>query len=450
MKNLKNILKLFLTSIFSFALIWYTWNHTWAQIPNTPIDKNQVVKFKGTILAASDADQIGTAYADGVINKVKGIEDSLTILNWNEEGKIQRKQLHISNSVVSWPSIIAHSPDKKFAYIVETRGIYTGKSQKLKNVWTDLPSGKIVSVVDISPNNQAQKVQEKVIGINPKTASVNQKGDLLLIATQEKDKEIALATLKDGLIDQIFLFAIAGLSRQGSNGGINAAEFHPNLDVFAVIKDNRAVEFYRVIRKAESLQIEAIGQTIPAGKVVSVGNFTPDGRFFIVADVGWGDTSMGNIFNSEGYLVAIQFDEKGNHQLINKAKVGLSPEGFDISPDGEWAIAVNMRRTYLPKGLPYALFAARKLSSLSLVKIDKTTGKLATIGNEYGFEGELPEDAIFDADSKTIAVTIYNQRFEEFPRQGYIEFWNLSDEKLIRTDLRVPLTRGCHNLKLVK
>jgi hypothetical protein len=447
---LKKIFQFLLLPIFTFIFIWYAWNHAWAQIPNTPIAKDAKVKFKGTLLVASDADQIGTAYADGIINKVKGIEDSLTVLNWNEEGKILKSQIHISNSVVSWPSIVAHSPDKKFAYIVETRGVYQGNQQKMKNVWTDMPAGKIVSVVDITHPEQPKLVQTQVLALNPKTASVNQKGDLLLIATQEKGKEIILCTLKEGLIDQVFSFPIAGLERKGTNGGVNSAEFHPQLDAFAVIKDNRSVEFYQIKRNGETLQIEAIGQAIEGGQVLSVGNFTPNGKFFIVADVGWGDTSMGNVFNSAGYLVSIRFDEKGNHQLINQAKVGLSPEGFDIAPNGEWAIAVNMRRTYLPKGLPYALFSARKLSSLSLVKIDKASGKLQTIGKEYGFEGELPEDGVFDTDSKTIAVTIYNNRFEEFPKQGYIEFWQLEGDKLIRTDLHVPLTRGCHNLKLVK
>ncbi|MDX2302753.1 MAG: hypothetical protein NW226_08125 [Microscillaceae bacterium] len=429
---------------------WYSWNHAWAQIANTKIDKDRKITFKGTLLVASDADQIGTAYADGIINKVKGIEDSLTILQWNEAGKILKSQLHVSNSVVSWPSVVAHSPDKKYAYIVETRGIYKGENQKMKNVWADMPKGTLVTVVDISSPQNPQITQQIPISTNPKTTSVNQKGDLLLVASQEKGKEIVLATLKAGLVDKIYTFPIAGLSRKGSNGGVNAAEFHPSLDRIAVIKDNQNVAFYQVKRQNEVITIEQIGNEITVGKVISVGNFTPDGRFFVVADVGWGDSSLGNVFNGNGYLVSILLDEKGKHQLVNKAKVGLSPEGFDIAPDGDWAVAVNMRRTYLPKGFPYLLFAARKLSSLSLVKIDKQSGNLQTISNEYGFEGELPEDAVFDADGKTIAVTIYNQRFEAFPKQGYVEFWALEGEKLTRTALRVPLTRGCHNLKLVK
>ncbi|MDX2303950.1 MAG: hypothetical protein NW226_14180 [Microscillaceae bacterium] len=443
------ITKYFFLSILTLLVGWYSWNHAWAQIANTKINTSKKITFKGTLLVASDADQIGTAYADGVINKVAGIEDSLTVLQWSDAGDILKKQLHVSNSVVSWPSVIAHSPDKKYAYIVETRGVYKGEKQQLKNVWTDMPRGTIVTVVDIRSPQNPQIVQQIPIGINPKTASVNQKGDLLLVASQEKGKEIVLATLKAGLVDQTYTFPIEGLSREGSNGGVNAAEFHPSLDVMAVLKDNRSVVFYQIKRQDGNIQIEQIGKDLEAGKVISVGNFTPDGRFFVVADVSWGDSNLGNVFNGRGYLVSILFDEKGAHRLVNKAKVGLSPEGFDISPDGEWAVAVNMRRTYLPKGFPYSIFAARKLSSLSLVKIDKQTGTLKTLGDEYGFEGELPEDAVFDAESKTIAVTIYNQRFEAFPKQGYVEFWALEDNKLVRTALRVPLTRGCHNLKLV-
>ncbi|MEM9326412.1 MAG: hypothetical protein AAGA85_12170, partial [Bacteroidota bacterium] len=77
--------------------------------------------FEGMILAASDADMLGGAYADGVLNKVEGVEDSLSLV-WVEDGtpKLQGP-VHASNSVISWPSIVAWRPQSNMAYVAETR-----------------------------------------------------------------------------------------------------------------------------------------------------------------------------------------------------------------------------------------------------------------------------------------------------------------------------------------
>jgi hypothetical protein len=108
-----------------------------------------------------------------------------------------------------------------------------------------------------------------------------------------------------------------------------------------------------------------------------------------------------------------------------------------------------MRRTYVPKGLPFSLFGARAEASLSLVKINPETGQLQTLGKEYGFEGELPEDAVFDKAGKNVAVAVFNNRHEKQPKQGYIEFWKVANEKLVRTNRKILVTRGVHTLKLM-
>jgi DNA-binding beta-propeller fold protein YncE len=439
-----------LFAIFTMLLCWLALSHAFAQLKlkSTPIVKNSTARFNGTLLVTSDADQIGTAYANGIINKVEGIEDSLTILQFDTNGNFSKSQLHVSNSVVSWPSIIAQSPDGKRVYVVETYGIYRGKSQRLQNLYAELPGGEQLTIVDVS-HEQPVIVQQISIGKNPKTASVNARGDLFVTSSQEKGKELVLAVLENGLVKKVQTFAVKGLERAGTNEGVNFVAFHPTLDVIALIKDNRTVAFYKIMRTGADLIIEPTGELHNLGKVLSVGNFTPDGKFFLVTDVGWGDSQLGNVFNGKGHLISIRFDDQGKSALVNKAKVGLSPEGFDVSPDGQWAVVVNMRRTYLPEGLPFSLFAARKRSSLSLIKINPETGALQTMGEEYGFEGELPEDAVFDLDSQNIVVTIYNQRFEAFPKQGYLEFWQLQSNKLVRTATKIPVTRGPHCLKLL-
>ncbi|HEV8080228.1 MAG TPA: hypothetical protein VGP43_05925 [Chitinophagaceae bacterium] len=42
--------------------------------------------FKGKILVASDADVLASVYADGMLNKISGIEDSLSLINFDDNG----------------------------------------------------------------------------------------------------------------------------------------------------------------------------------------------------------------------------------------------------------------------------------------------------------------------------------------------------------------------------
>ncbi|RQH07312.1 lactonase family protein, partial [Okeania hirsuta] len=147
-------------------------------------------------------------------------------------------------------------------------------------------------------------------------------------------------------------------------------------------------------------------------------------------------------------LVSIKFNPSGDHDIISKTKVGLSPEGFDLSPDGNYAIVANMRRTYGPKAFWFV--PARTGASLSLVKVDPETGMLKTLGKEYLFEGVLPEDAIFDTESNSIAVAVYHEQDELFPTHGWLDLWELKDEQLVKTAEKLPLTRGVHNLLLIE
>jgi len=135
-------------------------------------------------------------------------------------------------------------------------------------------------------------------------------------------------------------------------------------------------------------------------------------------------------------------------QVTSIAEVGLSPEGFALSPDDSLAVTVNMRRTYLPNCLP--AWRGKPYSSLSLVAIDRTSGKLTPV-DEYGFEGLLPEQATFDAAGSSLAAVIYNYR-EETPTTGAVEFWRVvkgNSPRLERTGFKLDVVRGAHDIVLV-
>ncbi len=412
--------------------------------------------FKGKILVASDADVLASVYADGMLNKISGIEDSLSLINFDDNGNpFVESRVHASSSVVAWPAIIDYLPSKNIAYIAETRGIYKGTQQQVKDVWTDFQKGSKITVVYFSNAASPKIIQEKVIGENIQGVSLNYDKTLLAAGSSEKGKEIIIAKLdSNGLINTAFYFTEKDILSTSYDknynwySGVKTIELNPTENIIAVNFNNTSLAFFEIIIADKKIELKKIGNSIEVGKCWSVGNWTPDGKYFILSDVNWGNSSTGAVFNGKGKLVSIAFNKNGEHKIVSTVKVGLSPEGFDVSPDGHYAIVSNMRRTYAPKKMNF--ISGTKHASLSLVKINSETGELSNNGDEYFFDGALPEDVIFDAESNTLALNIFHKKDEEHPTHGWIEFWEIQNDELISTGKKVMVTRGSNTMKLIK
>lgn len=441
------IVKISAISVVTLLLPLLIWHASSAQ--SLAPAETKLSKFRGNILAASDADMLATAYADGVMNKVEGVEDTLSFVQIvNGIPQLTSKKM-ASNSVVSWPSIIAWNKAKKLAYVAETRGVHNGTNQQVENVWKDLPSGSLITVINYQEANDPRVIQTVAVGENIQGVTINAQGTLLVAGSTERGKEIIVIELEDGQLGQRHYFANDERTKtEDNNSGIRTIEFHPTKNIIAANLNNTHLVMYRVIIGDEAIQLEQIGPSIEVAKHWSVGNWHPEGKYFILTDVAWGEGTLGAILNGKGQLVSVRYDEAGSHQVVSTTKVGLSPEGFDVSPDGQYAIVANMRRTYGPKNFWFV--PARKHASLSLVKIDQKTGELITLGRPYGFAGALPEDAIFDTESNSIAVAVFHKQDEAFPTKGWIDFWELENDALIKTQQRLDVTRGVHNLLLVE
>jgi hypothetical protein len=116
--------------------------HTRKEMPYTFAGRN--------LLIASDADMVATAYADAKLERVAGIEDTLTLLglplNANQPDVAT---VQVSNSVMSWPQIIAVSPNGERAYVAEVRGRPADGIQSFETI-DQMPLGAKVTVVDIA------------------------------------------------------------------------------------------------------------------------------------------------------------------------------------------------------------------------------------------------------------------------------------------------------------
>ncbi len=410
-------------------------------------------------LVASDADQTATAYATGVLERVEGIEDALSVVSFPEGAtEPEVAELNVSNSVLGWPSIVEASPDGDTAYVVEPRGTPPPDVESYDDIFVELPAGSLMSVVDISDPSEPKILQEVQLATNPSAVSVSPDGDSVAVgfgglennyASEDDFDSLALLPVEGSRVGEPTYFDVD--NAEGQIADILEVEWHPSGNFLALTISDAEVAFFEVSQNAAEPQIEPFGERFTEGTSFTEGTFTPDGNHFIVEDVAWGEGATGYLFNRRGTLTSIRFDEAGgNHEIVSTATVGVSPEGFAMSPDGTLIATVNMRRTYLTDTLP--VYPARSRSSISLVEFDNTSGELTTT-DEYFYEGLLPEDAVFDAEGESLAVTIYNYA-GEFPEEGAMEFWNVTEEggepALERTDFTLPVVRGPHTVEALR
>ncbi|MEL6158232.1 MAG: hypothetical protein AAFR18_03315 [Cyanobacteria bacterium J06627_32] len=404
------------------------------------------------LLVASDADMVATAYADAKLDRVAGIEDTLTVveLPLNAE-QPQIAAIPVSNSVMSWPQIIAVSPDGQRAYVVEVRSRPDNGVNEFDDI-DQMPEGRQLSVVDISERSQPKVIERVNVGRNPEHISISPDGQFLAVNLNEPGKELLIVELQaDGRLGQRVYFP---MQLDGSREDNQTAIWHPSGRYLAIIQDqNRRVGFYRVQTAEGTIAVEPLYEPLEIGNHLSHPRFTSDGHFLLVPDLKWSlydNSTLNFLLNAPGELIAIQFepDTENGTVVASRVEVGLSPEGFAISPDESLIATVNLRRTYLPDFLP--AWRGKPYSSLSLVQFDPLTGQLDTL-EEYGFEGLLPEQAAFDASGNSLAVVIFNDR-EPSPETGAIEFWNVASgnsPRLERTGYKINVVRGAHDVVLI-
>ncbi|MEM1310371.1 MAG: hypothetical protein AAGF98_12930 [Cyanobacteria bacterium P01_H01_bin.153] len=419
----------------------------------TPVSAQLPFQFAGrALLVASDADMVATAYADAQLDRVPGVEDALTMVKLPlGPQNPEVASMAVSNSVMSWPQIIAVSPDGQRAYVVEVRSRPADGIQEFDDI-DQMPAGETVTAIDIANPLQPRLIESVAVGRNPEHVSISPDGRFLAINLEDPGRELLIVQLEaDGRLGKRWYVP---LEIDGTRQDNRAAIWHPSGEYLAMTQDdNRRVGFYQVQTDGDEVTVTLIGEPLDLGNHLSNPRFTADGRFLLVPDLKWSlydNPTVNFLLNPKGEMIAVHFDPTLEEppSLVSKVEVGLSPEGFALSPDNSLIATVNMRRTYLPNFIP--AWRGKPFSSLSLVKFDPASGQLTTVG-EYGFEGLLPEQAAFDATGDSLAVVIYNYR-EPSPTSGAIEFWQVTagdTPRLTRTGFKLDVVRGAHDIVLV-
>jgi DNA-binding beta-propeller fold protein YncE len=414
------------------------------------------VKFAARgLVAISDADMAATAYGDAVLKRTPGVVDTLSLLDTTATPKLTGT-LSVSNSVIGWPEVLDVSPDGRFAYVAETRGVPPADVQKYDKVFSDFPSGKWLTVVDVSKLDAPRQVQQVELGKNLGAARVSRDGKQLASVSDTAGHELVLVTLQDGMVKHIDHFPLDVRRDSKSRQGARSVAWHPSGDVLAVNVADREVQFIGITRAADGRPsaVKMLGQPVVVGQTLSSGHFSRSGKFFLTPDIGWGDNAKATdfLFNGAGRVVVIAFDAAGQHRVASQTEVGLSPESLALSNDGKLLVTVNMNRTYLPDSFPGSVWPKRQQSSLTLASFDDATGRV-TVLQEVPFDGVLPENAVFDTQDKTLAVAIYEQRGDPL-RQGHVAFWTVdssgSTPQLKPTGQSITVTRGAHDLAVLR
>jgi DNA-binding beta-propeller fold protein YncE len=425
-----------------------------SQVAPAPITAD-ATQFDGRyLLAASDADMIATAYADGVLRQIPGDEDTLSLVELPATSANARViELPASNSVTSWPQIIAAAPDGNRVYVVETRGPVGLEVEQLDV--GSLPTGRFLTEIDLTNGPDQAVVTPIDVGENPAHIGISADSAYLAVGLQESGRQLAImptATLDNPATFQYFpVLDSAGQPARE----VSSVSWHPSGEFLAVGINTEEIQFYTVTTGTDgTTAVAPHGERISGGNTLSYGQFTVDGRHYLLPEINWSllPRPFRNLNNPPGEMIALRFDatDAAQHEEVSRVAVGQSPEGFAVSPDGDLIVTVNMRRTYLPDALTF--WPGFDLNSLSLLTFNQETGELRVIGEEYAFEGVLPEDAMFDADGDALGVVIYNYRDDPMG-PGAIEFWNVIREgdepRLERTSVKLDVTRGAHAMAFI-
>jgi hypothetical protein len=279
-------------------------------------------------------------------------------------------------------------------------------------------------------------------------------------ASAHPDGTLLAVNVADDPAADLHLFAIGADGRLGTRTDLA----WPDTDAFArhvewspdgrfllaTFPPQHEVRFYRVRRDGAAPALEPWGEPMVTGKLAGVGHWAPDGRHAVVTNLYWlggaDDLYVGAQWST---LSVVAFDaEAGRHRVVANAPVGGSAEEFAISPDGRRVATLNMQSSFLPPGDPRLTFH----SSITLLDLEPATG-LLTPRHTLPFESILPEGITFDASGRHLAVASFASFNPARPTaETTVEFFRVVDGPqplVVQMDLKVPVMRGAHIVKVV-
>ncbi len=420
---------------------------------NTTFGQNNFSKpifdFKGRyIIAVSDADMVASAYLDGQLGAIEG-KDALSIIRLDGPvNDLKAVTIEASNSVTGPPSSVTVSPDGRYAIVIETRG--QRPINKPNALLSDLPSGKLITVIDLLHPDHPKTAQQIQGAERPLSVAFNGNSSLVAITYASKNKgqhPLVLYQFANGKLTNPSFPIIPDYN---DGDVLNEAVFHPAGNVLVLLNATKSVlSFLKINQSQNVISLTKWGNPVLVDKEPFKACFTPNGHFLVVNAMYPG--SVRGSVTSIGIAIENASDSTPNHQIVSRVLAGVLPEGLAMSPDGQWIVTTNLEQSYQPFTDPKQGF----FSSLTLIRLNPETGFLDRIG-DFSFDGILPEAAVFDNSSKFIAVATFDH-YDEKKQGGSIDFWRLTSDyfdptrvELVKTNYSIPVTRGIHSMVIVR
>lgn len=417
------------------------------------------------LLVLSDGDMLAAAYAGAALGESVG--DALSFVDVSgglEAPRVTR--IGVSNGVPGAPGALAVSIDARFAYVAESRSSPGEGAQTFR----DLAPGRLLQAVDTADPTAMRVIDTLALPREPDTVSLSPNGDWLAVAlsgdrTRTPGEQLALVPLRpDGTFGDPSFFALPGVD---PTNFARQFVFHPTRMSFAaLLSEHDEVRFFNNVERDGAIAIEAWGNTVGTGKFPYTGRFSPDGRYFVIAEVQWGrdvpgrgaESPVGGValirlgvdapeggdaaLDGRAGRVFVPIRDQGLHARVSFVEALVNPEGLEISPDGRFVIATSIDQSWLPSDDPrYTPYA-----TATLIELDAERSRLVHHDDVF-FYGQLPEGAAFDATSRNLFIASYADPSNSLG-DGALHHFRIVDTprglRLAPTDIRIAAPRGAH------
>ena len=411
--------------------------------------ESEIIDLQGKhLLVISDGDFFASSYADNRIpNLNPRYQDALTVIPLPLRN--ETASLNVSNSVNGPPEALAVSPDGNIAFVIE----YVGQRNSDAKTREDLPTGRWLTMVDLT-NPMQPKVSDRIgIAEFPEAIDVHPSGKWLAITTDSgKSEVLQLIPIDNYTLGKPIDISLKDLEIPVAEGELNASyiEWHPNGRYLALnlYRQNRIVflEFTQD-KVSKEVSLKPWGEPVTVDSDPYSGRFSPDGAYYLTAN--WkrnfeADSLEGRLPTQASTVSVIRLGNN-SHEVITTVESDRSSEGIAISPDGKLVATANMKETALH--ISSSRFTEK--ATVSLFGFDATSGQLTKAG-DFPFEGVLPEGISFDATGEHLIVATFEYLNSDKPTGG-LEIWRVKREPNLSLQYagRINVPHGSHQVIVV-
>lgn len=336
----------------------------------------------------------------GVVQNLPSGKDTVQIFDISEGGTEPKLliTLELMNSIAGPPTNLAITKDEKLAVVANPLE-WVEKDGK----WSGSPSTKIY-VIDLE-GDSPKHIATVDGGRQPSGLAINRAGDLMLVANRADNS--------------VTVFSIEGKTVTL----IDTVPMEDQVAAVAITPDGtKAWVVKNLAHKLALLTIDGKKVTpakfeIPVLWPYNV-DITPDGSLALGADMGGPGGSSGHVDT-----VSVIDMSQNPPRVIDRVVAGDGPEGFAVSPAGEYLATVNIRGS----NVAHDSWFYHRNGTVSLIKID---GKKLTKVNEVEV-GALPEGVVWSPDGKWLYVGNFLDK--------NMSVLKIEDGKLVDSGVKIPL-----------